>query len=246
MHRVSIHLFPVSTNQILLIDDEPAIADVVEYTLTEHGYVVQYAADGTLGLAAFLQAEPNLVILDLNLPGINGLELLRIIRQSHPRMPVIMLTSRADEVDRVLGLEMGADDYVTKPFSPRELATRVKAVMRRSQAPANPDEAESQSVGPLRLNRAAFTCVYFGEEVALTRAEFELLFTLVRNPARAFSRERLLDVIYNHEHAVTDRSVDALVKRVRKKLAAIRGDVEPVQTLYAVGYKIHQDLERTQ
>jgi len=230
-------------HHILLVDDEPSIAEVVRHRLVGEGYVVDYAADGTVGLECFVALMPDLVILDLTLPGLGGLELFKEMRSRSPGTPVIMLTSRADEVDRVLGLELGADDYITKPFSPRELAARVRAVLRRVYGVRHEQSSNQLSAGPLVLDLDAFTCRFFKVAVSLTRAEFQALSALLRHPARAYSRDRLLDEMHEHAHGVTDRSVDATIKRVRRKLAEVRPDVEVVETLYGVGYKLHPGLE---
>jgi two-component system, OmpR family, response regulator BaeR len=230
-------------HHILLVDDEPSIAEVVRHRLVGEGYVVEHAADGTTGLERFLAWQPDLVILDLTLPGLGGLELFKEMRARAPGTPVIMLTSRADEVDRVLGLELGADDYITKPFSPRELAARVRAVLRRVVGVRSALSSNHLRVGPLVLDLDAFTCRFFDTSVSLTRAEFQALSALLRHPARAYTRDRLLDEMHEHAHGVTDRSVDATIKRVRRKLAEVRPDVEVVETLYGVGYKLHPSLE---
>ncbi len=230
------------TGHILLIDDEQHIADVVVYMLEEHGFRVRTALRGDDGLRAFEADPPDLVLLDLNLPGLPGLDLFREIRRRAPRVPVIILTCRADEADRVLGLELGADDYVTKPFSVRELAARVKAVLRRGR-PAGGAAEGLVRFGPLTLDPAAWSARYAGRDVALTRGEFELLRALAGQPARVFSRDALIRRIYDDGHPVTDRTIDACVKRVRRKLARVRAAPDPIQTVYGVGYKMNPALE---
>jgi two-component system OmpR family response regulator len=228
--------------RILVVDDEQSIVDIVVYALETEGFRTDAALDGEAGLRLFEAQEPSLVVLDLNLPKLPGKELFKTMREIRPRVPVIMLTSSNDEVDRVLGLELGADDYVTKPFSPRELAARAKAVLRRTEGPASPEPA-SMLHGPLSLNEERFEFKYFGEKVQLTRPEFGLMRELLMSPARLFTREMLIDRIYDESHPVTDRTVDAYVKRLRKKFGTIRPEVDPIETVYGMGYKLRHGLE---
>lgn len=228
---------PMST--VLLIDDEPHIADVVVYMLEEHGFEVVTAGNGEEGLALFSAEQPGLVLLDLNLPGKSGLEVFREMKTLSPATPIIMLTCRVEEPDRVLGLEMGADDYVTKPFSVRELAARVKVVLRRANQASDIGIVEH---GPLRIEEETYTLTFHGQAIKATRAEFGLLETLASYPARVFSRDALIRKIYNDEHPVTDRTIDACVKRVRKKLRGVDASVDPIETVYGVGYKLNREL----
>lgn len=232
----------MTRKKILVVEDEQDIVDVVEYVLEEHGFDVVSANDGDHGLEMFRSRRPELVVLDLGLPGISGLDLFNMMRKERSRIPVIMLTSRTDEVDRVTGLELGADDYVTKPFSPRELVARVRSVLRRVDSSAEVDEKEI-SVGPLTVWPDDFRTTYFGREVQLSRQEFRLLQSLVRHPARVYTRDALIDVIYDGEAIVTDRSIDAQVKRIRKKCQQVRPEYDPIQTVYGIGYKLNQELE---
>jgi DNA-binding response OmpR family regulator len=229
--------------RILLVDDEQHIVDVVVYILEENALEVVAALDGDAALAQFTATDPDLVILDLNLPGMSGLDLFREMRRLRPDLPVVMLTSRAEEIDRVVGLELGADDYVTKPFSPRELAARVKAVLRRThRAPADPRPARLTH-GPLELDGDAFALFYFGRNIPLTRAEFKFMECLVRFPAQVFTRDALINRIYDGVHVVTDRSIDAYVKRLRKKFVEIRRHVDPIETVHGLGYKLNHSIE---
>ena len=223
----------------MLIDDEPHIADVVVYMLEEHGFKVLTAADGEEGLILFTDKQPSLVLLDLNLPKKSGMEVFSEMKTLSPGTPIIMLTCRVEEPDRVLGLEMGADDYVTKPFSVRELAARVKVVLRRASQTRDPGFIEH---GPLKIAEDTFSLTFHGEQIKATRAEFGLIKTLASYPARVFSRDALIREIYNDEHPVTDRTIDACVKRVRKKLLGIECSVDPIETVYGVGYKLNQEL----
>jgi DNA-binding response OmpR family regulator len=231
----------MKSKRILLVDDEQHIVDVVVYILEENSFEVITALDGDAGLRKFKDARPDLVVLDLNLPGMAGLDLFREMRRLRPEAPVVMLTSRAEEIDRVLGLELGADDYVTKPFSPRELAARVKAVLRRAARPAAPPARLVH--GPIELDCEAYALSFFGKSLVLTRSEFKLMECLVRFPAQVFTRDLLINRIYDGDHVVTDRSIDAYVKRLRRKFAEIRRNCDPIETVHGLGYKLNHNLE---
>jgi DNA-binding response OmpR family regulator len=230
---------------ILLIDDEPRIADVVVYALESRGFRVRTAPDGTTGLRLFRDLVPDLVLLDLNLPDMSGLDLFHELRRARAGVPIIMLTCRSDEVDRVLGLEMGADDYVTKPFSPRELSARVQVVLRRVQGMAATDGNGTRRHGPLELRPDSLVLLYDSQRVPLTRAECDLLDALITYPARVFSRDELIRRLYHEAHPVTDRSIDATVKRLRRKMQEIRPGPDPIRTVYGMGYKLNEDLLET-
>jgi DNA-binding response OmpR family regulator len=228
--------------RVLVVEDERHIADVVEFALGEHGFEVRVAPDGDTGLREFRKWQPRLVILDLNLPGMPGLDLLGRMRAEQPDIPLVILSARTEEPDRVAGLEMGADDYVTKPFSPRELVARVRSVLRRADGVTGGDPAMLE-IGPLRVWPDSFRVSYFEEDVALSRNEFRLIELLARHPARVYARDALIDAIHDGEGFVTDRSVDAQVKRVRQRLMSIRGSLDPIQAVYGIGYKLNQALE---
>jgi len=232
--------------RILIVDDEQHIVDVVVYVLEENSFDVITANDGEKGLGLFEKGRPDLVILDLTLPGISGLDLFKKMRAMRPEIPVIMLTSRSEEIDRVLGLEMGADDYITKPFSTRELAARVKTVLRRADGASPLEERKVIVHGPIEVDREAFSVKYFGQPLKLTRSEFKLTECLVRYPARVFTRDSLIDHIYDSEHVVTDRSIDAYIKRLRKKFSEIRAGIDPIETVHGLGYKLAHDLEKAE
>ena len=219
---------------ILLVEDEQNIASLVELYLKNDGYTVEHVGDGLSALAAAERLKPSLVILDVMLPGMDGLEVCRRLRATG-KIPIIMLTARDGEVDRVLGLELGADDYVTKPFSPRELVARVKAVLRRAEPGDAPsDDDERLALGPVRID-AARREVLVGElPVELTAREFELVAFLVRNRGIVFSRDRLLERVWGYERPVDTRTVDSHVKSVRQKLGE-GGSI--IKTLRGVGYK---------
>jgi len=230
----------MSLGRILVVEDDQQIADVVEHLLKSNDYEVRTAADGQAALRQFKSYRPDLVFLDLNLPRLSGWEVLRQIRQERSDIPVIMLTSQTEEADRVLGLERGADDYITKPFNNRELVARVGAVLRRCRNHSGASRMRDE--GPVHMEFDSGIFTYFGRRVDLTRQEFELMQALVESPARTYARDELIGRMYNEEHPVTDRSVDACVKRIRKKLQAIRADVDPISTSYGRGYKLNEAL----
>lgn len=225
---------------ILLVEDEINLARVVAHELQQAGYQVIHAADGVQALDLFVRHSPDLIILDWMLPGLDGLEVLRHIRQACAS-PVLMLTARSQEIDRVVGLEVGADDYLTKPFSMRELVARVRALLRRIAHVQDILAADRRPMpevvvyGPLRLDPQAYRAQMDGLLLDLTRTEFDLLCLLMRNPGRAFSRPYLLDAVWGENYVVGDRSVDNTVLRLRKKLGALG---EAVETVWGVGYRL--------
>ncbi len=227
----------MSRRKILVVDDEPKLVRVVREYLEHDGYRVVSAGDGREALARFRQERPDLVVLDLMLPEIDGLEVCRRIRRDSG-VPIIMLTARAEEIDELIGLELGADDYVTKPFSPRTLLARVRSVLRRA-VPAEESEAPL-SVGPLRVDLSRHEATWEGAPLALTPTEFRLLSALARRPGRVFGRLELLERIQGEAYAGYERTVDAHVKNLRKKLAGVGGDgaAESVVTVPGVGYKL--------
>jgi two-component system, OmpR family, response regulator len=219
---------------ILLVEDEEHIASLVELYLKNDGYTVELVADGVSALAAAERLQPSLVILDIMLPGMDGLEVCKRLR-AHSKVPIIMLTARDGEVDRVLGLELGADDYVTKPFSPRELVARVKAVLRRAEPDeTTEDETERLALGPVAIDMARREVLVSEQPVELTAREFDLLAFLIRNRGIVFSRDRLLERVWGYERPVDTRTVDSHVKSVRQKLGE-GGAI--IKTLRGVGYK---------
>jgi DNA-binding response OmpR family regulator len=227
---------------ILLIEDSFELADSVVNALKQAGYQVSHAADGPEGLKQFEALKPDLVILDWMLPGLDGLEVLRRIRQG-ATTPVMMLTAKSEEIDRVLGLEIGADDYLTKPFGIRELLARVHAMLRRVemlQAVIKKDQSHGDLDeivnGALRLEPKTYQVFLDGEILDLTRTEFELLLLLVRHPARVFSRPYLLETIWGEQYVPGDRSIDNLILRLRKKLGKM-GDC--IEALWGVGYRFN-------
>jgi DNA-binding response OmpR family regulator len=219
---------------IVVVEDEQSIASLVTLYLTNEGFRVTHVADGALALAEVERVKPDLVILDVTLPGMDGVEICRRLRAAGDALPIMMLTARDSEVDRVLGLELGADDYVTKPFSPRELVARVKAVLRRS-ARATGDAPEILRVGDVTIDIARRSVNAADGDVTLTAKEFDLLAFLAGNRGIVFSRERLLDRVWGYERPVDTRTVDSHVKSLRQKLGASGGIV---LTVRGVGYKV--------
>ena len=223
------------SSHILVIDDEPDILELVRFSLSQEGFSVETAATGTEGLACVASRLPDLVVLDLMLPDISGTEVCRQLRSQKEtaELPVLMLTARGEEVDRVVGFELGADDYVTKPFSPRELALRVKAVLRRS-APSTSSAERILTHGDLAVDLERHRCKVAEAEIDLTAKEFGLLSMLMHRPGRVFTREKLLDELWGSEVTVTHRTVDTHMKRLREKL----GDAGSyVHTVRGVGYR---------
>jgi len=225
---------------ILLVEDEQSIASLVSLYLKNEGYAVEHVADGALALSAAERIRPSLVILDLMLPGMDGIEVCRRLRASDANLPIVMLTARDAEMDRVLGLELGADDYIAKPFSPRELVARVKAVLRRTaRAAGSVDDAPALiRIAAIEIDESRHEVRAGDRAVTLTAKEFHLLSFLARNRGIVFSREKLLDRVWGYERAVDTRTVDSHVKSLRQKL----GDAGAVvKTVRGVGYKVDAD-----
>jgi DNA-binding response OmpR family regulator len=217
---------------IVVVEDDNNIADLLDLYLRREGFRVLQASTGQAGLDAIQREHPRLAILDVSLPGgMDGLEVCRRVRASNP-LPMLMLTARDGEVDRVLGLEMGADDYVTKPFSPREVVARVKAILRRSEGLA--ERPEVLSAGGVEVDLARREARVEGRVVALTSREFQLLAFFAERPGRALSRQQLLDGVWGPGWYGDDRTVDAHVRQLRKKL----GDALPLNTVWGMGYRL--------
>ena len=220
--------------RILVVEDEPDLLALVRINLEQAGFEVDTAENGGDALAALRRSAPDLMILDLMLPDVPGTEICRRVRGSAElsELPVIMLTAKADEVDRVVGLELGADDYVTKPFSPRELTLRVRAVLRRHRPATAPPRVIEH--GALSLDPERHRCFVDGQEVGLTAKEFSLLQCLMRRPGRVMTRDRLLDDVWGSDITVTTRTIDTHLKRLREKLGRA-GDL--IETVRGVGYR---------
>ena len=225
------------TTTVLVIEDDARISELVAKNLDAVGFRSLRAADGERGLALFREHDPDLVVLDLMIPGIEGLEVCRRIR-SHSRTPVLMLTARTDEADKLLGFEVGADDYLTKPFSPRELVARIRALLRRAQAPASSDPALRR--GDLVIDPARRSVERSGEPVPLTSLEFDLLRFLAQRPGFVYTREQLLHRVWGDDRVVDDRSIDSLVSRLRRKLERDASRPRYVQTVWGAGYRFAQ------
>jgi len=227
---------------LLVVEDEPSIAEIVSLYLGRAGYEVVTAADGAAALAILEQREPELIVLDLMLPKIDGLEITRRVRERGD-LPIIMLTARGSEIDRIAGLEMGADDYVVKPFSPQELVSRVRAVLRRShqgkegteRVPAQGDD-ERLNIGELEIDVRARTVKLRGTERALTAKEFDLLLVLARHPRRVFTRDELLGLVWGFTDYIDPSTVTVHVRRIREKIEDDASNPRYVRTKWAVGY----------
>jgi two-component system, OmpR family, catabolic regulation response regulator CreB len=228
--------------KILIIEDEPSIADNIIYALKTEGFDPLHAGTGSDALALLRMENISLAILDIGLPDINGFDLLKEIR-AFSSLRVIILTARADEVDRIVGLEIGADDYVTKPFSPRELTARVKAVLRRgAEKKSSSVDAmcRSEAAYPFSLDDTKYTIKYHGELLDLSRYEFRLLRTLVLNPGRVYTREQLMERISEDPDMSLDRTIDTHIKTIRQKLKNIRPGEDPITTHRGLGYSLKE------
>jgi two-component system, OmpR family, alkaline phosphatase synthesis response regulator PhoP len=220
---------------ILVVDDERKIVTVLKGYLEQAGYRVLTAGDGQMALTTFRHAKPDLVILDLMLPGIDGLDVCRVLRRESS-VPIIMLTARAEEADRLIGLELGADDYVVKPFSPREVVARVRAVLRRVEGEVA--ASELLRTGDISLDLAAHQATVAGRLVELTPMEFELLSVLTRSPGRTFTRTQLLQQIQDSPLQGFERTVDVHIRNIRAKIESDPKDPRYILTIYGVGYKL--------
>ena len=228
-------------DRILVADDDGHIREVVRFALQQGGYEVVEARDGREACDRLAEGGVDLVVLDIIMPESDGLEVCRRVRRTSD-VPIIFLSSRDDELDRVLGLELGADDYLTKPFSPRELLARVRAVLRRLREPAAPPGAPQEVLrrGPLEMDTGRHRCEWAGREIVLTVTEFALLRALLGAPGKVFSRDDLVDRAWGPGHAITDRTIDSHVRRIRQKLGALGAD--PIETVHGVGYRLREDL----
>ena len=222
--------------RVLVIEDDKDIVELVRYNLEKDGYQVSASADGATGLAQIRKVAPDLLILDLMLPKLSGLEICKEIRKDVTlnRLTILILTAKGEEADRVVGLELGADDYVTKPFSPRELAARVKALLRRAE-PGAPSEKPLE-IGALKIDPAAYRVTRGGKPVQMSTLEFRLLYFLAARPNRVFTRDQLLDAVWGTERFVTPRSVDVYVRRLREKIETDPQHPGFMKTIRGAGY----------
>lgn len=225
-------------SKILVVDDERPIAEILKFNLDKEGYDVSLAFDGKEALDKALNESPDLIILDIMLPVMDGFDVCREIRKSS-RVPILMLTAKDSEIDKVLGLELGADDYVTKPFSPREITARVKAILRRSQAGPRDDDQITR-FGELTLNFSTYEVTKEGQEVPLSFREFELLKYLALRPGQVFTREILLSEVWGYEYFGDTRTVDVTVRRLREKIEDNPSDPKYIQTKRGVGYSFRK------
>ncbi len=223
------------TERVLVVDDDPTVSDVVRRYLELGGYSVTLCADGRAALQAYERERPDLVVLDLMLPGLSGLDVCRRLRTADPGLPIVMLTALGEESDRVLGLELGADDYITKPFSPRELVLRVQSVLRRSLARPTP-AGETLADGTLVVDVARRIARLDGTELALTVREFDLLVFLMRNPSRAFKRAELLEAVWGWTFG-DQSTVTVHVRRLREKIESDPAEPTRIVTVWGVGYR---------
>ena len=221
--------------KILVIEDEPDIAEVLQYNLEKEGFDVETARRGDTGFDAVRRDNPDLILLDLMLPGIDGLELTRMLKRDPltSRLPIVMLTARGEEVDRIVGLELGADDYISKPFSPREVVLRVKAVLRRFQQEES--AAERIEVGGIELDLSGHQLRVRGREVPLTATEFRLLRLLLERSGRVQTRGQLLSDVWGYAEDIDSRTVDTHIRRLRRKLGP---EAERIETVIGVGYRL--------
>ncbi|MEM1187483.1 MAG: response regulator transcription factor [Pseudomonadota bacterium] len=230
---------PSSRPRILLVEDDPDIARLVALHLGELDLEVEHCDRGDLALDRALREDWSLLMLDLRLPGMDGLEICRRVRESGMRTPVLMLTSKSSELDRVLGLELGADDYVTKPFSPLELVARVKAILRRVDMDASPAAVSEQNLdcGAISIDTRDHRVTVHGREVELTAREFDLLLHFARQPGRVFRRTELLDEVWGYGHDGYEHTVNSHINRLRAKIEDEPGDPQRIVTVWGVGYK---------
>ncbi len=226
---------------ILLVEDEAAIAAFVQTALEREGFAVEVVEDGRQALACVNQALPDLIILDLILPGVNGLEVCRTVRRMSTYVPIIMLTARGEDVDKVVGLELGADDYITKPFNTRELIARVRAVLRLARSRATMDELDRLRIGRLEIDLTGRTVTVGGQPVDLTPKEFDLLVLLASHPGRVFGRETLLEKVWGYDYLGDSRTVDVHIQRLRRKLEEDPHRPRYLLTVRSIGYKFARE-----
>ena len=231
----------MSKARIVIVEDEPDIAEIISYNLVREGFTVEHAENGTEGLALIKHSKPDLAILDIMLPGMDGVEICRNIRQ-HPELsetPVIMLSAKDDEIDVVLGLRMGADDYMCKPFSPRELLERVKAILRRKQQGPDNNNAKKLIHGPISVDQERHEVKLHAQKIDLTATEFKILSCLAERPGRVFNRDDLLTRVMGDDAIVIDRTIDVHIRSIRKKFGEQR---DLIETVRGVGYRF-RDLD---
>ncbi|MDX1632051.1 MAG: response regulator transcription factor [Thermoanaerobaculia bacterium] len=231
----------VDSPLVAVVEDEESLRETLSFALRKEGFRVSVYADGRSAWDAFQEDLPDLAVLDILMPRMDGLELCRRIRGLSEVLPIVFLTSRDEEFDRVLGLELGADDYLCKPFSMRELVARIKVLFRRVALSREDRVSEDLlEVGPLVLDRKRFRARWRGEELSLTVTEFRILLALGRHPGHVKTREQLLSEGYPHDHYVSDRTIDTHIKRIRKKMTAVDPAFEAIETVYGLGYRYRE------
>lgn len=229
-------------NHIVIVEDDASIAEMLSFHMKAQGYQITHFADGEAARQNLMKHDYDLVLLDIMLPNCNGLDICKALRQKNPALPILMLTSLDGEIDRVIGLELGADDYLTKPFSMRECTARVKALLRRSQLaapstePEKPD-AEQLTIAELSLDSGSRVVTVDGREIDLTAREFDLLFYLAQNHGRVYSRSQLLDAVWGYSHDGYEHTINTHINRLRNKLKRSDGLSDFIQTVWGVGYK---------
>jgi phosphate regulon transcriptional regulator PhoB len=229
--------------RVLLVEDERDIRELVRYSLEQEGFIVDEAPDADAALERIGRRAPDLMVLDVMLPGMSGLELCRRMRAqpATAALPILMLTAKASEVDRVLGLEMGADDYVVKPFSPREVVARIRALLRRARALVEPGEGGGYERGRLKMDFGTYEVFVDGQRLDMTLREFELLRFFVQHPLRVYTREQLLDLVWGRDTFVEPRTVDVHVRRLRRQIERDDANPELILTVRSVGYRFNPD-----
>jgi two-component system response regulator BaeR len=227
----------VNPLKVLVVEDEPKIAQLLVDYLERDGFHVTVLSEGTHAVETIKENEPGFLILDLMLPGKDGITICREVRQ-FSNLPIMMLTAKVDEIDRLIGLELGADDYVCKPFSPREVVARVRTIVRRLQQQPEAVTDKELSYRDITLYLDRYECIAWGQRIELTPVEFKMLRGFMSQPGRVFSRDQLMDMSYLDERVVSDRTIDTHVKNLRKKLAQPLNPEELIHSIYGVGYKI--------
>lgn len=231
------------SDMVLIVDDDPDIRRLVESSLEVEGFATTSVSDGATALGLFEEVNPDLVILDVLMPGMSGTELCRELRQ-RSSVPILFLSGRSEDIDKIIGLELGADDYMTKPFNPRELVARCRAILRRTTSTTTESATSDEKIlkhGKLRLNQERFEATFGGDPLELTKTEFNLLRTLMRRPGKVYSRDELIRGAYEDQIHVSDRTIDSHIRRLRNKLHDL--DADPIETVRGIGYKLVEDKQ---
>ncbi|MCK4259955.1 MAG: response regulator transcription factor [Halanaerobiales bacterium] len=232
----------MSKGRVLVVDDEDNIRELIVFNLKQQGFETVEAIDGIEAIRKVEEQKPDLILLDLMLPKMDGLEVCQKLcySEKYSSIPIIMLTARSEEIDKVLGLEMGADDYVTKPFSPRELMARVKAIFRRMNQIQTVEQRDGLKIGNLRIDPSRYLVTFYDVELGLTPKEFELIYSLAMTPGKVLTRDVLLEKIWGYEYMGDTRTVDVHIRRLRKKMEDINSDIDYIETVRGVGYRFKE------